>query len=198
MNENPYQPPSAELSSNFAQRNGIPPFYVVSLNKFLILTVATFGMYFLYWFYQNWRNQKLTHNENIWPVARSIFSIFTVHKLLQRVENVLSSKPDYQDWSPNFIANMYVVFSILSAALDILDNSQDVSVLSVLSLLTIVPITFVLYQAQKNINLACDDVAGAQNSRLTTANYVWIGLGGVLWLLTIIGLIGAGLGLGQV
>jgi hypothetical protein len=51
------------------------------------------------------------------------------------------------------------------------------------------PILGLLLSAQHKINLSCDDPDGDSNSRLTNANYGWIGLGLIFWLFAILGFI---------
>ena len=38
---------------------GNADFYVVSLRKFYLLYIATLGGYVVYWFYRNWKLQKV-------------------------------------------------------------------------------------------------------------------------------------------
>ena len=56
-----------------------------------------------------------------------------------------------------------------------------------LTVLVVGILSLSVWQAQAQANSANLDVNGLQNSRLTTANYIWIVVGIILWLLIIIG-----------
>ena len=56
-----------------------------------------------------------------------------------------------------------------------------------LTVLIIGILSLSMCQAQAQANSASLDVNGLQNSRLTAANYIWIAVGIILWLLIIIG-----------
>ena len=49
-------------------------------------------------------------------------------------------------------------------------------------------VSALLLQAQKAINFAANDVGGSANARLTAVNWVWMLLGGAIWLLALIGI----------
>lgn len=182
MEHNPYQPPLAELSSNFPTISETLPFYIVSKRKFLLLTILTFGSYFLYWFYAHWKYQQATHNENIWPVARGIFSVFFVYSLYQRITDELENRQVTYRWSYGVLAWVYIIFSIIGSILDQFDYQSDISILTLFSLLTLIPTAWSVLQAQKAANMACADPDGTQNNRLTWVNWIWIGIGSIIWV----------------
>ncbi|MDP2396488.1 MAG: DUF4234 domain-containing protein [bacterium] len=50
---------------------------VIPIWKFILLSVITFGIYELVWFYRNWKFLKSEQNLKITPLLRTIFaSIF--------------------------------------------------------------------------------------------------------------------------
>ena len=48
-------------------------------------------------------------------------------------------------------------------------------------------IGYVLYRAQMAVNLAMDDPKGLSNRRFTWANVIWILIGGLIWLMALVG-----------
>ena len=48
---------------------------------------------------------------------------------------------------------------------------------------------WLVLQVQVAINYACRDPDGESNSKLTGLNYIWMGLGSILWGLIILGLL---------
>lgn len=56
-------------------------YYPVSPYKFVILSILTFGVYEVYWFYRNWTFVRERDRSDIWPWARALFAPFTFHSL---------------------------------------------------------------------------------------------------------------------
>lgn len=69
----------AETPESSTTTEATPPFLVVSIRKFLLLYISTFGLYRVYWFYTNWRLQKQFNRETTWPVARTVLAVFFVY-----------------------------------------------------------------------------------------------------------------------
>ncbi len=177
MDQDIYKPPQADLILPSTE----PAFYVVSPRKFLILIISTMGLYLTYWFYKHWRQQKLKHNENIWPVARTIFALFFTPALFNRIRGVLIDAGKKFQWSNQLIA-LYIVFSIFHNVSTQLSSKAPGDVtLIVMNLLTLIPMIFATYKAQQNANIACDDPQGEQNNTITPVNIIWILLGILLW-----------------
>lgn len=188
MSENPYTPPVAALEGATAGSDDIDAeFYIVSTRKFLLLFVATFGLYVLYWQYKQWSQSRRFHNENIWPVARAIFSIFFTHKLTSRVDDRLRDNGTTYTWSPSNLATAYVLLAIFSNATNRLPDSPN-PWLNLLPLFLQMAIAWPLLHIQRAINMACDQPNGESNARITGANWFWLVLGAVGWLLILIGL----------
>jgi hypothetical protein len=188
MDQDIYKPPQADLTTNLPEK---PDFYVVSERKLLILAISTLGIYYVYWFYQHWKNQKLKYKENIWPVARSIFSIFFTHSLFNRIQGALTDAGKNFSWSPNLMATVFILFSIISDITNRLSRTEaegEFPLFTLIGLLSLIPIIFSTYKAQQAANLACNDPLAKQNSQFTLANFLWIGLGVLFWLLMLFGL----------
>lgn len=161
-------------------------FYVVSVKKFTVLYLATLGLYQLYWFYKNWSIYRSASKEDIWPVPRAIFSIFFVHSLLRHVyEKIINAEKSIKV-DPRSYATPLVVLIIIS---EVLDRCAKKSIGSpytdIASIAILIPLALQFRQVQIAINIACDDSDGASNREFTSANYVWIVLGFILWGLVI-------------
>lgn len=175
---------------------GAPTFYVVSRKKLAILYLATFGLYGVYWFYKNWSNykhcssDKFNVDRSIWPVARGIFSIFFTHALFREVKAYGRDKAALADWNNESLATQFVLFTISGSVLDRLSaHSIGSPYTDIASLLIMAPLVGLLLSAQHMINVGCGDPDGESNSRLTTANYVWIAIGLIFWIFFIRGFI---------
>lgn len=186
MNEEIYAPPEADVDVVDAAE---PDFYVVGIRKFLLLSIVTMNLYFVYWFYRNFRNIKQHTGESLWPVARAIFYIFFSHSLFNRVQDKLVDNDEDFDWNPGGTAAVFVILTIASSILGRLSWREIGSPTTDLIGLALVPLlAVILVRPQKAANLASGDPGARTNSGLTLANWIWIVLGAIVWLLAILGI----------
>jgi hypothetical protein len=85
------------------------PFFLVGTRKLLVLTVVTFGLYELYWFYMHWRRQQQVGQEDVWPVVRALFAGFFSYSLFQRVNDEADTQGAPSLFSPVLLAVLYFV-----------------------------------------------------------------------------------------
>ncbi len=188
MESNIYAPPTAVMTSQVPAENR-NALYVVSLKKFWLLAVLTFGFYGIYWYYLNWSLIREKDNDNIIPFLRAIFSIFFIHSLFRRIDARLTAAGKDFYWPFEGLATLIVVSMVLNTVLSrITDEGQAGAVLNSLAIgLTFVTIYMKSY-AQRAINVAADDEHGSSNADFTAVNYIWMALGCIFWLLVLIGL----------
>lgn len=170
------------------EKNSGQAFYVVAPRKFWVLYVVTFGLYGLYWSYQQWSQFRRVTGEKIWPVARSIFAIFFIHELYGEVDSRLKIKGLTMKWRPSALATATVAALIASSIASQL-SSKDIGspMMDYLSLAFIPFVAYLRYLAQLTINAVCGDPAGSGNSNWTIPNIIWIVIGVLWWLLVLIG-----------
>lgn len=162
-------------------------FYVVSPKKFLLLFIGTFSLYSFYWFYKNWDLYKKSTDEEMWPIMRAIFSIFFVHSLFELIANKYREQTKEKFISVSYLATIYVILTILSRISDKLsDNEILIPFTYYISFLSLPVIGAIFYKVQLLINTACDIPNGNSNNKLTPLNYMWLILGGVIWLLVLL------------
>jgi hypothetical protein len=170
-------------------------FYVVSRRKLVVLYLLTLGFYGVYWHYQNWaRYNRNSPNaaragNGVWPLPRAVFSVFFVHDLLAKVKAQGSRINEVGIWDTKPHAILLVLLLLLS---NVLDRAASKSVGSpytdVLALLILFPLAHQYSMAQTMINLSCGDPKGKGNDRFGAANIAWMVVGGLLWLLLLLGL----------
>lgn len=188
MSDNPYKAPESDVELAAGENDRC--FYVVSPTKFAVLFFATLSAYSVYWFYKNWAEFKRHTGNNIWPIPRGIFAIFFAHSLFSEVQKLLDKKDRKFSWSPDAMATMYVLFAIASRVFDRMAVREIGSpITDVLGLALLPLIYYPLAKAQKAINLSQDDSEGASNSSFTGANFAWIFLGALVWLIVLSGLL---------
>lgn len=185
MSEAMYAPPAASISVTSTDE---PDFYVVAPRKFYLLSVFTFNLYFIYWFYRSWHLVKQRSGKSMLPVMRGIFFIFFTHSLFKDVDLKIKSLGKDFAWNPATTATIVVILSIMTNIVDRLSAQNIGSPLTDFVGIALVPIIPVfLLKAQEAINIACEDPNGASNDQLTLGNWTWMVLGGLIWALFLFG-----------
>lgn len=185
--QEPYRPPNVDLPAAEAPV-AAGAFYVVAPSKFLILFVLTVGMYAFYWFYRNWRQYRAHSREYVSPFWRAVLSIFFTHKLFRCIDVEAGRVKAAVRWSPDGMATLYVVLTIIANVLDRVSSTAVSTPLAIVALACGLGAAYPLYEAQRVANVACGDARGSSNRAFTAANCIFILLGGVLWILIFIGM----------
>lgn len=185
VDNNVYAPTQVALTSA-AETQPLPPFYVVSTTKLVLLSLATLGMYSLYWFWRHWKRYGIDSGRRLYPVWRSLFAIFFAHSLNRAIDQRLQDQHSRHRWSPGAWATLYVVTVILMHVVSRLPEPLLSAQLAfALTLLPWAAQIVAMVQAQRAANIACGDPSARQNRRLSLANGCWLLVGGLLWLLIV-------------
>ncbi len=188
MDTNVYEAPKTELLTEESKISSGSQFYIVSIRKFLFLYIGTLGLYKFIWFFKNWAHYKRINKLSIWPVPRSIFYIFFTHALFRKVNDTLGESSEIH-WNPQHLATGFVLMSLVDTVCDRLSQKDIGLPLTILIPIALLPISaWILCKAQKAINFVCNDPEGTSNNQFTATNIIWLIIGTILWLLTLLGL----------
>ena len=97
-------------------KNNSVKYFSVSKRKLVIMSITTFGIYQLYWFYQNWEAVKEQGKENISPLWRSWFGILYCDSLFERIF-ISAHKFGYKKNNSMSLAITYILLSIATGFL---------------------------------------------------------------------------------
>jgi hypothetical protein len=125
--EMPYVTPAAP-------RRARQQYFGVSKPKLAVLSLVTFGLYEIYWFYKNWKLVKIRTGQNIRPFWRAVFAIFYCYSLFKSVKQSANSLGIPCQMSPGLLTCAYIV---LSAMWDLPDPFWLVSLLAFLPLVSV-------------------------------------------------------------
>lgn len=161
----------AEVSSYRAT-----PQFNVSLSKFTIMSLCTFGIYELYWAYKQWDAVRRRDQEDLSPFWRAFFAPLWAFSLLPRMNRLTAMYLVPASWSGSALALAYFV---LHVSWRLPDPYWLASLLSFLPLLVV----------QRSINELNATVApeAPRNNSYSGFNVVMIIVGGLFLLLTILG-----------
>lgn len=164
---NPYAPPTAPLAAEADEENRL--FFPVGATKLVVMSICTFSLYELYWFYKNFRCMQ-GHGRDIWPIPRAIFFPFTAYSLF---DHVRKSGIELQ------AGGLAVAVFLLNVSWRLPDPWSLVSILTFLPLLP----------ARRAIERLNDEAApdADGNTVIRGWNYAAVVFGGLLWLAAIAG-----------
>lgn len=186
MTESIYAPPTADIE---IEADGDGKYYVVGIVKFLLLSVVTANLYSIYWYYRQWKSIRTRDSSDIWPIARSIFAVFFTHSLFQDIDETLQRKELPHDWTPMLSASLVVAYFVFVAVLAIVSNTgSPAPMIDALSIVVTPALAFLMLPAQRSANAASGDAHGDSNRRLTGANWVWLIIGALIWIPSLVGL----------
>lgn len=182
--DNVYKAPEAALIDSSAGSR----LFVTSIRKMAILYIATLGMYILYWGYKQWDSQRSSMPKRIMPVWRSIFIVFYMHSLARRIGESLQAQGQPL-WKSSNAATLFVVLVVVGGVLSNVTSRIEVPVLiDVLVLFLQLASLLPMITIQRQANLASGDAEGTSNDSMSGSNIVFLVLGGLLWVLYLIGL----------
>ena len=174
---NPFAPPDAVVADiSPAGADMATPFFPVSTLKLFVLSICTFGFYEVYWFYKNWQLIKDREQSSIVPVLRALFSVLFCYALFARIRDFGASGAARLAAGP--LAAGWIITTFTHR---LPDPYWVASLLAVL---------FLLLPVQAHINAI--NLAAAPdhdtNSRFSVTNWIVVGLGALMIVLSIVGL----------
>ena len=154
------------------------PSFCVGAVKLLVMSIATFGVYSVYWMFRNWRAEQARSGDHLSPIARSVFAVLFFHSFASRVADRAQAGGIAPQYSPALLTVLFIGLS-LSARLP--------DPWWVLSLGAVTP----LLPVQRALQ-AIDDANGidARHYRLFGGGEIaCFAIGATLWLLILTGLL---------
>ncbi len=154
-------------------RPGHPPkrFFAVSIPKLIVMSVCTFGIYEIYWFYEHWDEVKNQTRENLWPFWRAFFSPLFCYSLFTRIKETSSAEGVRSRYPPGLDAFIWIAL-VATGYYEFL----------IIPFLTFLPLVHV----QRQVNELHRKVAprADKNARFSGLNIAAIAVGGGLILTT--------------
>lgn len=178
--ETPYVPfdehePVDPDAAVFQEHAPEPQYYPVSLRKFVGLSLLTFGIYEIYWFYRNWVHVRDRDRVSMRPFWRAFFAPLWLHKL---IEDINMTRNDGGGIPKGHAIGLFIAYLVITGLWRLPDPYWLVSCLSFL------PLIPVLSQIEF-LNRDCPEVL-RRNSAWTRRHWVLTGLAGPLALFVII------------
>ena len=105
-------PGTAHLAQPASPPTVALPLFPVATHKFIVLSICSFGIYELYWCYQNWKRLKEASGEDLSPFWRAVFAPIWGFSLFKRIRDVALSAGVPIGWSSGVLATLYFVLNM--------------------------------------------------------------------------------------
>ena len=151
---------------------------LMNSNQFMILSIASFGLYPIWWSYKTWHFFKETEGADVMPAARALFNWIFLSSLLKRIKDFSIRNGGTDSYSPGLLHLGYFVLIFAGYVLP-----EPYLLISVLNAL-------IFIQPLKALNFGkinSQEIATKEKTSFNTRQWVLIILGSLLWILAITG-----------
>jgi hypothetical protein len=152
------------------------PWFVVGTAKLAVMSIATFGLYQVFWFYRHWQRARDVGHDDVWPAPRAFFAVIFAYPLFRDITDMAAARGHARVPDP-IVSTIAFVGLTLSQALP-----NPLWLIALGSVFALLPI-------QRAANaIALEAAPGTDpNTRFTGLNWVGIAVGGLVLLLALIG-----------
>ncbi|WP_151714991.1 hypothetical protein [Acinetobacter sp. TUM15071] len=152
---------------------------IISMKRFIILSITSFGLYQIWWMFKAWRFFAIKDNLNIMPALRAIFSIFFLYALFNRIQGYAQENGYTRSFSAAWMFAGYLVVTFASHLPD------PYWLIALFNFIFLIPAFVTLNYAKTH----ADQVNSVIQEKLSTAHLVIIIFGSLWWLLVLAGLV---------
>ena len=154
----------------------VHPLFPVALHKFVLMSMFTFGLYDLYWFYKCWDRIKDRSGEDLSPLWRTFFTVIWAFDLFGRVREHAVERGVKVTWTPAILGTLYLLLNLCGQL------SAPWSLPVFATFMALVPVARTIAQ----VNAAASAEEGP-NDRYSAWNIAALVVGGPLLTLALIG-----------
>jgi predicted Zn finger-like uncharacterized protein len=154
----------------------LPQYFSVSKPKLIVMSLCTWSIYQVYWFYKNWKIIRERTGENVRPFWRAFFAIFFCYGFFKSVRQSASSLGIPFQTSPGGLACAYIALAVMG------NLPNPFWLVSFLTFLPLLSVQGVINQINSKGSLEHEP-----NNRFSLGNVVIIVFGGLVLLLCLIG-----------
>src|SRR5882672_11814779 len=90
-----------------------PAYFPVSILKLVVLSICTFGIYEIYWYYNNWCAIRDRDKVEMVPLGRAIFAYFFCYSLFKDIKAKADSQGIETSVEPAALTTGWIVFTLL-------------------------------------------------------------------------------------
>ena len=177
--------------------------YYLSPTRILLMSVLSFGLYLLYWFYLTWKHYRDRTDTEVYPIWHALtlivpfYNLFRTHAHMRTYKELMNNAgvptTINPEWAVLLVAISWLLDIITNFLLGGFDFSKEISLQAALlaALLSIVSIALVaglLLQVQGNLNRYWSSITNARvaSVEMGVVEVILAVIGVLLWIITLI------------
>jgi len=174
-----YAPPQEPYAAPGAAHRE-PMFFHISGARLVLMSIASWGLFELYWIYRNWQYLKERDGLNIRPFWRGVFSIFFIHKLMGTIhDDPQANRVVKAAFSPSLLATIWVVMLLVG---NISGKAEDPG-LNLLGLVVSFPSFLLFLPVQNYINAVNKAISpDTPHTKWSAGQHACLVVGVFIWL----------------
>ncbi|QIO05203.1 DUF4234 domain-containing protein [Acinetobacter shaoyimingii] len=172
------QLPEPSIHEITSKEHKVPTQYIISIDKFIILNIFTFGLYHIWWIFKAWRFFLQKDQSDIMPAMRTIFAIIFLYPLFSKILDYAKEKNYSEDFSKPFLLIIYLLLSVIAQAPD------PYWIITFLSFLCLIP----AFKALNYAKLHSTEFKTIERTAWGTKYIVTIVIGSIFWMLVLFAL----------
>lgn len=149
---------------------------VLGLNHFIILSILSFGLYELWWFYKSWKFFQQKEQSDIMPAMRAIFSIFFLIPLMRKIQDFAHERNYPETYAPVFLFIGWIVVNLLARLPD------PFWILAILNFIFLIP----PYKAFHYARLESEEFPAYEQQTLNGRQTAIVVVGSIFWVLVLL------------
>jgi hypothetical protein len=151
---------------------------IISLNKFIFLSIISFGTYEIWWIYKAWKFFQQKEKLDIMPAARAIFAIFFLNSLFVKTLELAKEKGYQENYSSISLCVGFFLVNVLSKLPD------PFWLISIMSFVFLIPPFKALNFAKQN----SDDLIVNEQISYSSRQTILVVIGTLFWGLVLFGM----------
>jgi hypothetical protein len=151
---------------------------IISLKKFIFLSIISFGLYKIWWIYKAWKFYQMKEKYDIKPAVRTIFSIFYLNSLFNKILYFAKEKGYNGNYSSVLLFIGFIIGNLLA------NLPAPFGFVSLLDFIFLIPPFKALNFVRQN---SSDFIVNEQTS-FNNRQIALIIIGAIFWVLVLIGL----------
>lgn len=173
---NPYATPQARIEEAQPLPAGAAAFFPVTRLKLAVMSLTTFGLYLVYWFYKNWKASEALGDPHVNAPIRAFFYPLVAYGLFARIRRHAKPAGGVELFAAGPLALALLLLSVLWRLPD------PYGLIVLLNFLPVLPVQATVNELNAKLAPGVDP-----NGRFQGWNYVALIGGGLLLVLAVTG-----------
>ncbi|QNF31502.1 hypothetical protein HUW51_01715 [Adhaeribacter swui] len=166
--------------ADFSVDSTVETQYLISVPKFILLSILSFGLYEIWWVYKAWRFYQQKEDLDIMPAGRALFNLFFLYTLLKKIKNYANQKGVTTRYSVDLLFIGYLVSVFITK----LPNGFGL-LLGMSSVLFLIPPFKALNFAKRN----SPELTVLEQNYFSGRQIAVLVIGAMMWFVIIMGMI---------